>query len=48
MTQMVLSGKELLRLHLFLVNENNVKQLIKALIDYLEVSDEDFKDIIKK
>ncbi|CAN7077986.1 unnamed protein product [Brassica oleracea var. botrytis] len=36
--------KRALELVSLLVNENNVKQLTKELIDYLEISDEDFKE----
>ncbi|WZZ04211.1 hypothetical protein YC2023_090132 [Brassica napus] len=46
MTRMVLSGKKLLRLYLFLVNKNNIN-LTKVLIDYLEVSDEISKISLK-
>jgi AP-1 complex subunit gamma-1 len=36
--------KRALELVTLLVNENNVTQLTKELIDYLEISDEDFKE----
>ncbi|KAJ0237356.1 AP-1 complex subunit gamma-1 [Hirschfeldia incana] len=36
--------KRALELVSLLVNENNVKQMTKELIDYLEISDEDFKE----
>lgn len=36
--------KRALELVYLLVNENNVKSLTKELIDYLEVSDEEFKE----
>lgn len=43
---MVLFGKKFLRLYFFLVNKNNIN-LIKVFIDYLEVSDEILKILLK-
>ena len=36
--------KRALELVYLLVNETNVKPLTKELVDYLEISDEDFKE----